>query len=55
MTRNVPLNDTLEAKDIAKMSVDEEKEFREDYENKWNFWHYIRTAISVLSFVLIAL
>ena len=55
MTKNVPLNDTLEAKDLTKMSVAEEKDFREKYENKWNFWHYTRTAISVLSFVLIAL
>lgn len=55
MTRNVPLNDTLEAKDLSQMSEIEEKDFRKNYEAKWNFWHYTRTAISVISFVLVAL
>lgn len=55
MTRNVPLNDTLEAKDLSQMSEAEEKDFRTNYEKKWNFWHYTRTAISVISFVLVAL
>ena len=52
MTRNVPLNNTLEAKDLSQMSETEEKNFRENYETKWNFWHYTRTAISVISFIL---
>ena len=55
MTRNVPLNNTLEEKDLNQMSKAEEKEFRRNYENKWNFWHYTRTVISVISFILVAL
>ena len=55
MTRNVPLNNSLEANDLSSMSLEEEKEFRTNYETKWNFWHYIRTAISVISFVLVAI
>ncbi len=55
IAKNVPLNDTLEAKDLTQMSAAEEKEFRENYESKWNFWHYARTVISMISFILVAL
>jgi uncharacterized membrane protein len=55
MTKNVPLNDNLDAKDLSKFSADEEKNFRLSYELNWNRWHYIRTATSVLSLILITL
>ena len=49
---NVPLNDTLDAMDLAGLAEGEAKEFRHFYEQKWNRFHLIRTAFSVLSFLL---
>ncbi|MFK7774633.1 MAG: DUF1772 domain-containing protein [Saprospiraceae bacterium] len=48
---NVPLNDALEALDIAALSDMEKSEFRKSYETKWNRLHWIRTAFAVLSFI----
>ena len=49
---NVPLNDTLEAMDLANLAEAEVKEFRHFYEEKWNRFHLVRTTFSVLSFLL---
>ena len=54
-TKNIPLNDKLDAKDLNSLSLTDKKSFRQDYESKWNFWNYIRTVMSVISFILIAL
>lgn len=53
--KNVPLNNSLEVKDLSSLSATEEREFRHLYEKKWNFWHYLRTLLSVVSFILVAL
>ncbi|MEQ8910182.1 MAG: DUF1772 domain-containing protein [Vicingaceae bacterium] len=49
---NVPLNNELEAIDIAKLSTKEITEFREHYELRWNKFHTYRMLFSVLSFIL---
>ena len=49
---NVPLNDALEALNLAELSNAEIIEFRKDYEEKWNQLHWIRTLFAVLSFML---
>ena len=49
---NVPLNDALEALDVSSRDETEAKEFRSSYEGKWNLLHGIRTAFSILAFVL---
>lgn len=49
---NVPLNDTLEAMDLAGLAEGASAEFRHFYEEKWNRFHLIRTACSILAFLL---
>ena len=49
---NVPLNDALEALNLKELSSREQSSFRQDYEQKWNRLHLIRTVFAVLSFVL---
>lgn len=55
MTKNVPLNDKLEATDLTKLSDLEKQDFRKRYEPAWNHWHYVRTAFSMLSFLLVVI
>ncbi|MEM8901642.1 MAG: anthrone oxygenase family protein [Bacteroidota bacterium] len=49
---NVPLNDSLEALDLATQNETKLAEFRKMYERKWNRLHTIRTVFSVISFML---
>ncbi len=49
---NVPLNDALEALNLEDLTNIRITEFRNSYEQKWNRFHAIRTAFSVLSFLL---
>jgi uncharacterized membrane protein len=49
---NVPLNDQLDALDLLKQNQQKLSAFRSFYETKWNKLHAIRTAFSVLSFIL---
>lgn len=49
---NVPLNNQLEALSIDQMSVEELKDLRTFYENRWNRLHLIRTLFAVSSFIL---
>lgn len=53
MTKNVPLNNKLDAQDLTNFTQEEEKDFRKEYEPIWNKWHFIRTFVSVISFVLV--
>ena len=48
---NVPLNDALDALEIAKLGELEIGRFRKAYERKWNRLHLIRTVFAVLSFI----
>ena len=54
-TKNIPLNDKLDTKDLNSLSLADKKSFRQNYESKWNFWNYIRTVMSIISFILVAL
>lgn len=49
---NVPLNNELEALNIAKLGTKEIAEFREHYELRWNKFHTYRMIFSVLSFIM---
>ncbi|MEL6190736.1 MAG: anthrone oxygenase family protein [Bacteroidota bacterium] len=49
---NVPLNDSLEALDLATQNESKLTEFRKMYEGKWNRLHVIRTVFSVIAFML---
>lgn len=48
---NVPLNDALDALDLAQLSEAKKTEFRNFYERKWNRLHWIRTAFAILAFI----
>lgn len=50
---NVPLNNQLEALNLTQLSAAQINEFRTMYELKWNRLHFIRTAFSVISFIII--
>jgi uncharacterized membrane protein len=52
---NVPLNDQLDAMDLAEFSKEQLTAFRTEYETKWNRYHSYRTVFSVLSFILATL
>lgn len=49
---NVPLNDTLDALNLAELRQNEAAGFRQHYEQKWNRLHQLRMACSVLAFAL---
>ena len=49
---NVPLNDALDAFDLAGSDEQPIGDRRETYERPWNRWHYLRTAGNLGSFVL---
>ncbi len=50
---NVPLNNALEAIDLSKLSLEELREFRIQYEGKWNQLHNLRTTFGLVSFILL--
>ena len=54
VTGNVPLNEQLDAMNLADMSMEKLAEYRAEYEIKWNKFHTRRTLFSVLSFILAA-
>jgi len=49
---NIPLNDQLDILNLTEMNSKQRSAFRTDYESKWNQFHSIRTAFSLLVFVL---
>ena len=52
---NVPLNDQLEALNLADISTQKMEEFRSYYEINWNRLHLIRTVFALLTFLLAVL
>lgn len=52
---NVPLNDQLEALNLAELNVEKLAEFRAYYESNWNRLHLIRTVCAMMSFALAVL
>ncbi len=51
---NVPLNDALEAFDLADSNEQAIADRRRSYETPWNRWHYLRTAANIGSFTLVS-
>lgn len=49
---NVPLNDALDALELAELSGTKMQDFRKVYEEKWNRLHLIRTVFAVLTFLI---
>ena len=49
---NIPLNDELEAFELATAGDDAISAQRNDYEGPWNRWHSLRSAASILAFSL---
>ncbi|MEQ8712217.1 MAG: DUF1772 domain-containing protein [Cyclobacteriaceae bacterium] len=49
---NVPLNNELDALQLAKLPAPDLSEFRQYYETKWNVLHKIRTFFSVVAFLI---
>jgi uncharacterized membrane protein len=49
---NVPLNDALEAFELADSDERALANRRQTYETPWNRWHYLRTAANIGSFTL---
>jgi len=52
MLGNVPLNEALDGVNLLDLSADGLNDTRKSYEGNWNRLHSIRTAFSMLSFVL---
>jgi uncharacterized membrane protein len=50
---NVPLNDSLDALPLNDLNEEKIATERHDYETPWNRLHLIRTAFSVVSFMLL--
>lgn len=49
---NVPMNEMLDAMNLADIDTARQSDIRRSYEEKWNQLHSIRTVFAVLSFVL---
>ena len=49
---NIPLNNTLDVFDASTATVDSISQMRQNYETRWNRWHNLRTAASVMAFTL---
>jgi uncharacterized membrane protein len=49
---NVPLNDQLEAMNLANLDAMKSQSFRQSYEQRWNWLHLIRTGFSLVAFLL---
>jgi len=47
---NVPLNNKLELLELAHLNATEAKVFRQNYEQRWNQFHLLRTIASVGAF-----
>lgn len=50
---NVPMNNRLDIIELSKLSLDQLQATRCSYELRWNQYHLIRTAFSVVSFSLL--
>jgi uncharacterized membrane protein len=54
MSRNIPLNDALDAFQVDHSEDRALRTRRDSYEQPWNRWHYLRTLGSIGSFALVA-
>ena len=53
-SRNVPLNNELDAFDLEEADAEAVRVRRETYEAPWNRWHAVRTVANLVSFVLVS-
>ena len=53
LTINVPLNNQLQTSDIRAMDNDALAKARAEFEPRWNRWNRIRTALAVLTSLLL--
>ena len=53
-SRNVPLNDDLDAFDLEAADPSAVQVRRQTYEDPWNRWHYVRTVANLAAFVLVS-
>lgn len=49
---NLPLNKKLNVFSISEATINELSEMRKVFENRWNFYHQIRTIAGIISFCL---
>jgi len=52
---NIPLNNQLQALDVASLSADERRVARLRFEPRWNRWNVARTVLAVVATVLLLL
>lgn len=52
---NVPLNNALQAHDVARLDDDAAAAARAAFEPRWNRWNAVRTALAVVTVVLLLL
>ena len=52
---NVPMNESLDKINLDQFSIEKLKLTRDAYESRWNRFHMIRTAFSLISFTLLLL
>lgn len=50
---NVPLNEMLDKIDLSTANIEELRNLRKKFEDKWNYLHLIRTITSSISFLLL--
>ncbi|MCB0213677.1 MAG: DUF1772 domain-containing protein [Anaerolineae bacterium] len=48
ITINVPLNNRLQAHDVSSADNIMQKQARDDFESRWNFWNSFRTILASL-------
>ncbi len=51
---NIPLNNAVQALDLASASDDECRAARESFEGRWNRWNVARTIVAIASTLLFA-
>jgi uncharacterized membrane protein len=52
---HIPLNNQLQAIDVASLSADERRVARLGFEPRWNRWNVVRTVLAVVATVLLLL
>ncbi|MDG1729175.1 MAG: DUF1772 domain-containing protein [Algibacter sp.] len=50
---NVPLNELLDKTDLSNASLEDLRILREQFEDKWNRLHLIRTVTAITSFIIL--
>ena len=50
---NIPVNELLDSANLEALSINEASLLREAIESKWNFYNWVRTGSSTLSFMVL--